>query len=170
MPSWHCSVLWNIILCTPVAVFVVFNLCVCVHHWVALTPPASRTLIKLYLIIYFLCVVSTFLFSLSASCSPSLRIGEISLKWYKVTSERLTHTHTHINSHSSRLSDPCSAARHHQSQDPYTHTSPVKHTHWHAQSHTQIHTTYAATHTQSRSRRRARWHSRVRTHTLRAVV
>lgn len=43
---------------------------------------------------------------------------------------REAHTHTHAhNSDSSRLSGPRSAARRHQSQDPYTHTSPVKHTH-----------------------------------------
>lgn len=104
-----------------------------------------------------------FVLSLSASysLSPTLRIGEISLKWYKVTSERLTHTHAHTNSDSSRLSGPCRAARRHQSQDPYTHTSPVKHTHPNTQGlpaaheHTQT-GTHALTH--------ARWRRRVHTH------
>ena len=135
---------------------------------------------------YHLLSLSPFFCSLSpcGSLSRSLRIGEISLKWYKVTSERLTnthhtpHTHTHTHTHSlTRHASVALAAQRDAIKAKthiHTHTSPVKHTHWQAQSHTQIHTTCAATHKHTHRHpcmhTHRLTHPHTHKHTLRAVV
>lgn len=82
---------------------------------------------KLHLIIYVLCS----LFSVSGS----LWIGEISLKRYKVTSEKLTHTQT---LDSSRLSGPCSTAPS-KPRPKYTYFANFTYTHTHAIKHPNTH-------------------------------
>lgn len=111
-----------------------------------------------------------FLFSLSVSCSlsPFLRIGEISLKWYKVTS--VTHMHTHAHAHSlththththilTRHASVALAAQRTPSKPRPIHTRnhtpkytwlPRRHTNAHTVSRTYTLTlTHACTHTQS---------------------
>lgn len=75
------------------------------------------------------------------------RKGEISLKWYKVTSEGRARTHTHLTSHASVVL----TVKHHQRRThtrihTNTHTSLVKHAHPHACVHAQTRTSTTATH------------------------